>query len=101
MPDHGALFLDYDGTLTPICDHPSKAVLAPEMREFLMACARREDTDVTVVSGRALADLRVMVDCDEFTYVGNHGLEIAAPDVPTFRHPDLPHYETATRVLAL
>jgi trehalose 6-phosphate synthase/phosphatase len=101
LADHRlALFLDYDGTLTPICEHPSKAVLARDMRDLVEACARRADTDVTIVSGRALAGIRAMVDCDDLTYVGNHGLEIAAPDARTFRHPDLVHYETAARALA-
>jgi trehalose 6-phosphate synthase/phosphatase len=101
LADHRlALFLDYDGTLTPICEHPSKAVLTPEMRGLVEACARRPDTDVTVVSGRSLADIRAMVDCAGLTYVGNHGLEIAAPDLAPFHHPDLAHYETAARALA-
>jgi trehalose 6-phosphate synthase/phosphatase len=87
-----ALFLDYDGTLTPIVDHPSQARLSPEMRRALRACAARPDLDVAIISGRALADVQAIVGEPDVTYAGNHGLEIAAPDLPPFRHPDLSHF---------
>lgn len=87
-----ALFLDYDGTLTPICEHPAKAKLSDSMREVLRSCAARPDTDITVISGRGLKDLREMVDLCELTYSGNHGLEIDGADIPHFRHEDLAHY---------
>jgi trehalose 6-phosphate synthase/phosphatase len=96
-----ALVLDYDGTLVPLCAHPDEAVLAASMREVLEACAGRADTDVTIVSGRALADLRELVDAPELTLAGNHGLEIAGPGLAPFRHEDLHHFEEAIRRLAL
>jgi trehalose 6-phosphate synthase/phosphatase len=87
-----ALFLDYDGTLTRLQDHPSKAKLTPKMRKALVSCAAREDTDVAIVSGRALADVQDMVKQPGLTYAGNHGLEIFGPDMPHFVHEDLVHY---------
>ena len=36
-----AIFLDYDGTLTPIVDRPQDAVLSDEMRETVRALAQR------------------------------------------------------------
>jgi trehalose 6-phosphate synthase/phosphatase len=95
-----ALFLDYDGTLTPLCAHPREAVLSAAMRDAIAACAARGDTDVTVVSGRSLADVAAMVGHSGVTYAGNHGLEIAGPGMPGFRHQDLPHFEAATGRLA-
>jgi trehalose 6-phosphate synthase/phosphatase len=95
-----ALFLDYDGTMSPLCEHPSKAVLSPAMRQAFEACVRRKDTEVMVVSGRSLADVRAMVGNDDVTYAGNHGLEISGPGLPDFRHPDLGHYENAVNALA-
>jgi len=87
-----ALFLDYDGTLSEIAAHPAQALLGRTMREALAACSRRADTDVTIVSGRALEDVREMVGLENVTYAGNHGLEIAGPGLATFRHPDIEHY---------
>jgi trehalose 6-phosphate synthase/phosphatase len=95
-----ALFLDYDGTLTPLCDHPTRAVLSEPMRRALETCAARPDTDVAVISGRALGDLRTMVNDPSLTYAGNHGLEIFGTDLPPFHHEDLTHYEARTPTLA-
>ncbi len=97
---HLALFLDYDGTLVSMCDHPAQAVLAEEMGQAVRACAGRTDTDVTIVSGRSLADITAMVGIPNVTYVANHGLEISAADFPHFRHEDIAHYEAKAAALA-
>lgn len=94
-----ALFLDYDGTLTPLCAHPREAVLSAAMRGAVATCAERDDTDVTVVSGRSLADVAAMVGHPGLIYAGNHGLEIAGPGMD-FRHDDLPYFEIAVGRLA-
>jgi trehalose 6-phosphate synthase/phosphatase len=90
---HLALFLDYDGTLSPIVDHPSKALLSKPVRRALAECAARDDTDITIVSGRSLDDVRKLVDLDDVTYAGNHGLEIDGPDLEFFRHVDVEHFQ--------
>jgi len=89
-----ALFLDYDGTLTPIVDHPGDAKLPEAARRGLAACAARDDSDVALVSGRALADVRALIGRDDVTYAANHGLEIEGPDFEPFLHEDLPHYRS-------
>jgi trehalose 6-phosphate synthase/phosphatase len=95
-----AVFLDYDGTLTPLVDHPAKAVLGDSMRAVLTQLARRADTDVAVVSGRGIDDIRDMVDIDEIALGGNHGLELAGAKLRSFRHQDLDHYKARTSALA-
>lgn len=72
-----ALFLDFDGTLTPIVANPDRAELGEPVRQTLRALAGV--CRVTVVSGRALADVRARVALDTLAYVGSHGFEIAAP----------------------
>ena len=94
-----ALFLDYDGTLTDLVDHPSDAKLTDEARATLDACAARPDTEVAIVSGRALADVRQLVGNNELTYAGNHGLEIEGEGIE-FRHEDLVHYQSRVEALA-
>jgi trehalose-phosphatase len=72
-----ALFLDYDGTLTPIVERPEDAVLAEETRAVLRRLAGRHA--VAVVSGRDLEDVRARVAVEGITYAGCHGFEIAGP----------------------
>lgn len=71
------VFLDYDGTLTPIVDNPDAADLDPAMRDSVAGLARK--LPVAIVSGRGLADLRSRVDLDEVFLAGSHGFEIAGP----------------------
>ena len=66
------LFLDFDGTLTPIVPHPRQAKLSRSVRETLRKLARR--VPVVIISGRAPIDLRRRVRLREVCYVGHHGL---------------------------
>lgn len=77
--DSISLFLDYDGTLTPIADHPTQARLSGALKERLRGLSRRPGVWVTLVSGRDLRDLKRLVGVRELCYVGNHGLELQGP----------------------
>jgi trehalose-phosphatase len=70
------------------------------MRAALAACAARADTEVAIVSGRALADVRVRIHVPGLSYAGNHGLEIEGPGIEPFVHPDLPHFAQRSLELA-
>lgn len=74
---HPAIFLDYDGTLTPIVERPELAVLSDTMR----ATVRRlsELCTVAVISGRDLRDVQKLVGVEELFYAGSHGFDIAGP----------------------
>jgi trehalose-phosphatase len=72
-----AVFLDYDGTLTPIVESPDKAVLSDQMRERVINLA--EVCTVAVISGRDLKDVQNMVGIDNIFYAGSHGFDIAGP----------------------
>jgi trehalose-phosphatase len=73
--------LDFDGTLAGIVGDPDAARLEPDTRAALVRLAARPDTDIAVVSGRALEDVRARVAIDGVFYGGNHGLEIEGPGV--------------------
>lgn len=73
-----ALFVDYDGTLTPIVARPEDAVLAPEMRAVLREAAAVLPL-VAVVSGRDRSQVEALVGLAELGYVGGHGFDITAP----------------------
>jgi trehalose-phosphatase len=71
------VFLDYDGTLTPIVQRPEMAVLSDEMRAAVARLASH--CTVAVISGRDLPDVRDHVGIDTIFYAGSHGFDIAGP----------------------
>src|SRR5262245_23165805 len=72
-----AVFLDYDGTLTPIVSHPDKAFLSDSMRQTVQTLAMH--APVAILSGRDLEDLRQRVNIDAIIYGGSHGFDVAGP----------------------
>jgi trehalose-phosphatase len=72
-----AVFLDYDGTLTPIVSHPEKALLSDSTRQTLQALAMQ--APVAILSGRDLDDVRQRVKIGAIVYAGSHGFDIAGP----------------------
>jgi trehalose-phosphatase len=72
---HLAVFLDYDGTLTPIVSHPEDAWLSDSMRQTLRSLAAH--VPVAILSGRDLDDVRGRVHVDGIVYAGSHGFDIA------------------------
>ncbi|HCM43758.1 MAG: hypothetical protein UY39_C0005G0004 [Candidatus Kaiserbacteria bacterium GW2011_GWC2_49_12] len=70
---HIALFLDFDGVLSPITRDHRKALIGARTKKLLVACAKQ--FFVAVISGRALKDVRRRVGIRGLSYGGNHGLE--------------------------
>ncbi|MDP6352752.1 MAG: trehalose-phosphatase [Alphaproteobacteria bacterium] len=92
-----ALFLDYDGTLTPIVDRPEEAVLASPIQAILARLAAR--CPVVVISGRDRADVAARVAISRIVYAGSHGFDIAGPGLshpPDPAGADLPALIAAT-----
>jgi trehalose 6-phosphate phosphatase len=73
-----AVFLDYDGVLSPIASEPDLALLAPVTRDAVVALG--EVADVAVISGRDLDDVRTKVGVGELAYAGSHGFDLRLPD---------------------
>ncbi len=95
------VFLDYDGTLTPIVDKPDLAVISNEMRDVLHRLA--SSCTVAIVSGRGRADVYELIQVDRLIYAGSHGFDIAGPDMTKIQHEEgkhlLPTIETVNRQL--
>ena len=79
-----AVFLDYDGTLTPIVDTPAQAVLSEEMRGTVRCLGDRCVT--AVVSGRGRQDVQERVRLDNLFYAGTHGFDIVGPAGSGIQH---------------
>jgi alpha,alpha-trehalase len=73
-----AIFLDYDGTLTPIVEDPSRAVLPENIKELISELS--EHWLVAIISGRAMADVKRLVGIENIIYAGSHGLNIYGPE---------------------
>ena len=73
-----AIFLDYDGTLTPIVPNPEDAILTDEARQMLKELSQR--CFLAIVSGRDRADVKNLVNLDELIYSGSHGFDTSGPD---------------------
>ncbi len=67
------LVFDIDGTLSPIVPRPDDARLYPGVAELLIQL--RQSAHVAIMTGRALADGARLVNVDDLTYIGTHGLE--------------------------
>ncbi|MBW6480313.1 MAG: trehalose-phosphatase [Bacteroidales bacterium] len=81
-----AIFLDYDGTLSPIVLRPEDAIISDEMKETLQLLARL--FTVAVVTGRDKEDVENLVGLDELVYAGSHGYIISGPNGLFMEHED-------------
>lgn len=73
------VFLDYDGTLTPIVSNPDHAFMSPSMRGIVKEVGRLFPT--AIISGRGRLKVEDFVQLDELFYAGSHGLDIKGPVV--------------------
>lgn len=71
------VFLDYDGTLTPIVDRPQDAHLSSVMKESILQLCKNYLT--IIISGRELSNLKEKVGVETLFYAGNHGFEFESP----------------------
>ncbi|KAJ4753385.1 Trehalose 6-phosphate phosphatase [Rhynchospora pubera] len=71
------MFLDYDGTLSPIVDDPDHAYMSEAMREAVRDVAMHFPT--AIVSGRCTDKVLSFVRLKELYYAGSHGMDIVGP----------------------
>ncbi|KAK7322447.1 hypothetical protein VNO77_25827 [Canavalia gladiata] len=72
-----ALFLDYDGTLSPIVDNPDCAFMSDNMRAAVKKVAEYFPT--AIISGRSRDKVYEFVGIRELYYAGSHGMDIMGP----------------------
>lgn len=70
------LVLDIDGTLSPIAPTPDSAYLYPGVQSLLEQVRDLSpDIHLAIMTGRGIADGARIVNVDNITYIGTHGLE--------------------------
>lgn len=72
-----AIFLDYDGTLSPIVDDPDRALMSDDMRSAVRNVAMYFPT--AIISGRNRDKVYELVGLAELHYAGSHGMDIMSP----------------------
>lgn len=72
-----AMFLDYDGTLSPIVDDPDRALMSDAMRGTVRNVAKYFPT--AIISGRNRDKVYDLVGLTELYYAGSHGMDIMGP----------------------
>ncbi len=96
-----ALFLDYDGTLTPIVRRPEEATLSETMRALLTDLSKH--CTLAIVSGRDRRNVEEMVQVENLIYAGSHGFDIHGPSGLDMQQHDaqkaLPDLDEAERQL--
>lgn len=71
------VFLDYDGTLSPIVNDPEKAFMTDEMRSAVHEAA--ECFPTAIVTGRSRDKAVAFVKLKDICYAGSHGMHISIP----------------------
>jgi len=72
-----AIFLDYDGTLTPIVDNPDEAQISEDMRRIVERLSKK--FTVALVTGRKIETIKEFMKLDSLYYAGSHGFDIRGP----------------------
>jgi len=70
-----ALFLDFDGTLSPLVAEPAAARVDQVTRGTLARLARNPRVRVCIISGRRSDDLRARIALPGLRYLGVHGAD--------------------------
>lgn len=71
-----AAFLDFDGTLAPLEDHPDQVALPDREKRLLLNLLDRCDGAVAILTGRELANIRQYFTGIPVVLSGSHGAEI-------------------------
>lgn len=74
---HIFVFLDYDGTLSPIVEDPERAYMSEEMRSAVKEVAALFAT--AIITGRRRDKVYEFVQLPELYYAGSHGMDIMGP----------------------
>jgi trehalose 6-phosphate phosphatase len=78
---HTLLLLDFDGTLAPIVQKPSEAVLPATIRRVLKKLRAKDWCTIAVISGRSLPNLIGKVRIEGIIYGGSHGAQLTGPNI--------------------
>jgi trehalose-phosphatase len=85
------LFLDYDGTLTPIKKKPSLAVISPLTQGLLKQLNKLENVFLFIITGRYYKDINDIIGIKNISIISNHGLQINH-NKKQWTHPEVKYF---------
>ena len=80
------VFLDFDGTLSPITKTPHLAFLPEKIKKNILRLKSLPYCKIAIISGRAVDDVKNKVRINGIIYAGNHGLEIRSSKMQFKKH---------------
>src|SRR6266513_6238283 len=95
-----AVMLDVDGTLAAIAPRPQEALVPGRTREALRRLATLPGVTLALVSGRSAHDAWDVAGVSGAWVIGNHGLELRAPNGEVSTPVDVHRYESAIATAA-
>ncbi|KAJ6774362.1 TREHALOSE-PHOSPHATE PHOSPHATASE C-RELATED [Salix purpurea] len=93
------MFLDYDGTLSPIVEDPDRAFMTNEMREAVRDVGRYFPT--AIVTGRCRDKVYSFVRLAGLYYAGSHGMDIKGPSKNSCRNKRNVLFQPASEFLRM
>ncbi|MFN3531284.1 MAG: trehalose-phosphatase [Candidatus Brocadia sp.] len=75
------LLTDFDGTLTPIQEHPDLANLSEKVRQVLLKFSHNRTFFLGIITGRSLRQIKKLVNIPGILYAANHGIELEGPGI--------------------
>ncbi len=97
------LFLDFDGTLSPIVAEPEKARPLEGIKEIVQRCS--ELSPVCIITGRDTEVIKKLLPLTDIYYAACHGFEITGPKGYHYELPEalalIPAFDRAQHLLTL
>lgn len=73
-------FLDYDGTLADFAPTPDVVKPDAHLIDILQKLARQPNLRMTLISGRMLSQIRILVPLEDIYLAGTYGVEVQLPN---------------------
>ncbi len=88
--EYGEILLctDFDGTLVPFTEVPDRTRLPKNVRNLLIDLTNLEGLHLAIISGREFQELSNLIQVENATLAGNHGLKLRFED-GSIREPEL------------
>ncbi len=93
------LFLDYDGTLADFAPTPDQLHQNRKVIDLLHRLEQKQKFRMTVISGRRLQDIRILLPISGIFLCGTYGIELLTPTGETIHRVDYDEVRPALEII--